>query len=59
VLVPPGDPAALAGALAALLQDPDGAAARAARARTTAQARYAVDAMVAGYLGVYQARAPA
>jgi glycosyltransferase involved in cell wall biosynthesis len=58
VLVPPGDPAALAGALAALLQDPDDAAARAARARAASLARYTVDAMMAGYLGVYEARDP-
>ncbi len=53
VLVPPGDPAALAAALAALLEDPEGAAARAARARAAALAQYTVDAMVAGYARLY------
>jgi glycosyltransferase involved in cell wall biosynthesis len=58
-LVPPGDPAALAEALAALLQDPAAAAVRASAARTTARAHHTAEAMVGRYLALYAALAPA
>jgi glycosyltransferase involved in cell wall biosynthesis len=58
-LVPPGDPGALAAALAALLQDPAAAATRAAAARATAQAHHTAEAMVKRYVALYAQLAPA
>ena len=56
LLVPSADPAALAGAMAALLAHPQRAAAfgRAGRERVCAQ--FSLDAMVAAYLSLYESR---
>ncbi|MFA9460958.1 TIGR03088 family PEP-CTERM/XrtA system glycosyltransferase [Thiohalorhabdus methylotrophus] len=53
-LVPPGDPEALAGALAGLLGEPDRLVRMGSAARRRAEARYSIDAMVAAYLDVYR-----
>lgn len=49
LLVPPGDPASLAAALASLLEDPDHAARLGAAGRRTAEARHTWDAVVDRY----------
>jgi len=54
VLVPPGDPAALAAALDRLLSDPEGARAHGARARRRASAEYDVTHMARRYSSIYQ-----
>ena len=61
VLVPPGDPAALAAALRRYLRDPDLRRAHARAARERAVASFSMEAMVRAYLGVYdhQLRRPA
>jgi glycosyltransferase involved in cell wall biosynthesis len=52
-LVPPGDAAALAGALTALLRDPAARARTAARARARVEAEFSTTAMVDGYESLY------
>jgi glycosyltransferase involved in cell wall biosynthesis len=54
-LVPPGDPAALHDALAALLADPDRRAALGAAARRAARTTYAWDGIAAAHQAVYAA----
>ncbi len=54
LLVAPGDPDALAGALARLLQDPDTAARLAARARARYDERFTLEAFVRSTEAVYQ-----
>jgi len=54
-LVPPGDPAALAAALGAYLDDRQRLARHGEAARLRAEARFSMTAMVRGYLQVYQA----
>ena len=53
-LVPPGDPAALVGALRAALSDPDERLRRGAAGRARLEAQFTVDAMVERTLAVYQ-----
>jgi glycosyltransferase involved in cell wall biosynthesis len=53
-LVPPGDPAALAAALAGVLDDPAAAARMGERGRHWVHGQFSVAAMVAGNLAVYQ-----
>jgi glycosyltransferase involved in cell wall biosynthesis len=53
VLVPPGDPAALAEALDAVLANPDRAKALGARAETRAAAEYDIARMVGRYVAAY------
>jgi sugar transferase (PEP-CTERM/EpsH1 system associated) len=53
LLVPPGDPAALAAALRRYLRDPALRAAHARAARERALAAFSMEAMVRGYVGVY------
>jgi glycosyltransferase involved in cell wall biosynthesis len=53
VLVPPGDPRALADRLCGLMGDPTGAAALGEAARSEAQGRYSFDRMVAAFERVY------
>jgi sugar transferase (PEP-CTERM/EpsH1 system associated) len=53
MLVPAGSPAALADALRAYIQDPALARQHGANARRRVEERFSIDAMVAGYLGVY------
>ncbi len=53
-VVPPGDPGALAAAILALLDDPQGARAMAARAREVVRAKYTVTAMVDAYERAYR-----
>jgi glycosyltransferase involved in cell wall biosynthesis len=53
VLVPPGDPAALAGALVRVLTDPAGARAMGARARTDAVERFSLPHQAAALEAVY------
>jgi glycosyltransferase involved in cell wall biosynthesis len=53
VLVPPGDPAALANAIADLLSEPARARALGTAARARATAAYSFDAMMDSYLGLY------
>jgi len=53
VLVEPGSPEALAGALSALLADPERRAAMAAAAATDARARFSLDRQVAAYIELY------
>ena len=55
LLVPPGDPGAVANGLRVIYSDPPGAASRAAAARTKAAAQFAVEPWVAAYSGVYGA----
>jgi glycosyltransferase involved in cell wall biosynthesis len=55
VLVPPGDPGALAAALGAVLGDPALAARLGAAARARCRARFHVDAMVDRHVRIYQA----
>ena len=55
LLVPPGDPAALADAIAAALDDPTGRERRAARALARAQAEFGVERMARETLAVYRA----
>jgi glycosyltransferase involved in cell wall biosynthesis len=52
-LIPAGDVDALAGALAEYLASPETAAAHGANARARAEASFSMDAMVRGYLDVY------
>lgn len=54
VLVPAGEVESLAAALLADLHDPAAARARAAAARAEVTRRYSLEAMVAGYGGMYQ-----
>jgi starch synthase len=54
LLVPPGDAAALAGAIGGLLADPERGAALGARARELAIERFGIDRCVAGYIEVYE-----
>lgn len=54
VLVPPGDPDALADALEPLLRDPDRAAAMGARARRRVLAEFSVDAEAGKIVDVYR-----
>lgn len=56
-LVPPSDPAALARALLAWLDDPAGLAAAGAAARVRAQSQFSLDRMLAAYAAVYEAAA--
>jgi glycosyltransferase involved in cell wall biosynthesis len=56
-VVPPGDPAALAAAIAQLLADRDRAAALGRAARARAEAEFSVEAMLERYRALY-ARAP-
>ena len=53
VLVPPGDPDALAAALARVLAEPASAAERARRGQALARDRFSVDAMANGMIAVY------
>jgi glycosyltransferase involved in cell wall biosynthesis len=53
-VVPPGDPGALAAAILALLDDPQGARAMAARAREVVRAKYTVTAMADAYERAYR-----
>ena len=55
VLYDPGDPGALAGALASLLDDPARARELGRRARAGVARHYAVDAMAGRYLNLYRA----
>ncbi len=55
LLVSPGDPDALAGAIAAVLDDPAAAERRAARAMARAQAEFGVERMARETLAVYRA----
>jgi glycosyltransferase involved in cell wall biosynthesis len=55
VLVPPGDPAALAAAVIALHRDPARAAALGAAARRAVEERFSLERMVDGTLAVYHA----
>lgn len=58
-VVPPDDPAALAEALIALLDDPEGGRAMGERARSWADTQFNFDAMIAAYLQLFaQAAAP-
>jgi glycosyltransferase involved in cell wall biosynthesis len=54
-LVPARDPAALAVAIATVLDEPDVARARAAAARKHVEERYSVSAMIAAYRALYDA----
>ncbi|MFF1695532.1 glycosyltransferase family 4 protein [Streptomyces sp. NPDC058257] len=54
VPVPPRDPAALAAAVCALLDDPERAAADARRAEEAARREFTAESMVDGYLKVYE-----
>lgn len=56
-IVPPGDPAALAEALLAGLDDPAGLAAAGVAARQRVQARFSLDRMLDAYAAVYTAAA--
>lgn len=56
LLVPSADPAALAGAMAALLADPARAAAFGAAGRARVCAQFSLDAMVGSYLSLYETR---
>ena len=58
ILVPPGDPAALAAALAAVHADPAAAAARARAARTRVHASFGAGPWLDAYESVYDAVAP-
>jgi glycosyltransferase involved in cell wall biosynthesis len=53
LLVPPGDPEALAGALRGLLADPARRSAYAAAARRRAEGEFTVEAMVDAYERLY------
>jgi glycosyltransferase involved in cell wall biosynthesis len=53
-LVPPGEPEALALAIAATLEDPAGAAGRAARARAEFEARFTIRRAADGMVAFYQ-----
>jgi glycosyltransferase involved in cell wall biosynthesis len=54
VLVPPGDPAALAEAIVRLLDDPEAARAFAAAGSAFARRRFTIEAMVAAYAALYR-----
>lgn len=54
LVVPPGDPRALAGAIARLLDDPATAHAMGQRARARARALYGMEAMAANWLRLYR-----
>ena len=54
LLVPPGDPAALADAIGGLLEDPERARGLGARARERAIERFGIDRCVDGYVEVYE-----
>ena len=58
LLVAPGDPAALAEALARLLRDPDGARAMGLAGRRRAERHFDVRRMVADYEAIYSGDAP-
>ena len=53
VLVPAGDPAALARAISNVLDDPTGAAAMGAAARETVRARFSLQQMVSGFVDLF------
>lgn len=53
LMVQPGDPFALAGAIERLLADPERAAQLAAQARETARERFDIEQMVKAYLAIY------
>lgn len=53
-IVPPEDPAALAGAIRELLDDPERARAMGERARGIGEERFAIDATVDAYLDLYR-----
>jgi glycosyltransferase involved in cell wall biosynthesis len=53
-LVSPGDAAALAAAIVAVLQDPDGARAMARRGQARVMARFSMDAVMARTTAVYE-----
>jgi glycosyltransferase involved in cell wall biosynthesis len=55
LLVPPGDPEALAGALAQVLESPESAQSLARLARARAEAEFSIGAMVERYIGLYTA----
>lgn len=59
LVVPPGDPAALAAGCLRLLDDPAGAAALGAEGRRTVLSRFSVGAMAARYTALYDALATA
>ena len=52
-IVPPEDPAALGAALREVLADPDAAAAKGARGRRVAEARFTIEATIESYLAMY------
>jgi len=54
LLVPPGDPTALAAAIQELIDDPVRAQALAAKARRTAFERFSAEAMAAAYMELYE-----
>lgn len=54
LLVPPGDPEALAEAIGGLLEDPERGAALGARARELAIERFGIERCVEGYIDVYE-----
>jgi glycosyltransferase involved in cell wall biosynthesis len=53
LLVPPGDPAALAAAVAELLDDPARAGRMGAAGRARVRQKFSLEAMVAGYAAIY------
>jgi glycosyltransferase involved in cell wall biosynthesis len=53
LLVPPGDPAALAGAIIRLIEEPALAARLAARAQERARTEFGIDRMVARFEALY------
>ena len=57
VLIEPGDPTSLAGAIAGIIDDPDRSRAMAAAARDVVESRYSVEPMVAGYAALFQSLA--
>jgi len=57
VLIEPGDPASLAGAIAGIIDDPERSRAMAAAARDVVESRYSVEPMVAAYASLFQSLA--